>query len=85
MGSSEEGFLNKTYLEMATEVVTAMINKGYLRVAVDKGKDWKDYNHEAVHTVGWAILEMYREVARIPTKAKEPVVKATQKRIIPAR
>ncbi len=81
---------NKTYLELATEVVTAMINKGYLRVAVQDGKDWKAKNHEAVHTIGWAILEMYREIEAVPKKAREFPVngnghKEQKPRIITAR
>lgn len=62
---------NKTYLELATEIVTAMINKGYIRVVPDKGDDWLHQNHKSIHTVGWAILEMYREIQSVPMKAKE--------------
>ena len=62
---------NKTYLELATETVTAMINRGYIRVVPDKGDDWLSHNHKSIHTVGWAILEMYREIQAVPQKAKE--------------
>ena len=63
--------INKTYLELATEVVTAMIGKGQLRVPQDKAEKWEAFNMKAVHTVGWAILEMYREIEEVPKKAKE--------------
>ena len=72
--------MNKTYLEMACDVVTAMINKGQLRVAINKGEDWKRYNRESVHTIGWAILEMYKEIKEVTTKAKLPAQRATQPR-----
>jgi len=62
----------KTYIEQASDIVTAMINKGYLRVAINKGDDWKKYNHESIHTVGWAIEEMVRELKEIPEKVKRP-------------
>ena len=70
--------MNKTYLELASEIVTAMINRGYLRVAVNKGDDWKKYNHASIHTVGWALQEMYREVKNVPERAKEPSRKPGQ-------
>ena len=63
--------MNKTYLELASEIVTAMINKGYLRVVPDKGDDWMAHNRKSIHTVGWALLEMYREVQNVPRKAAE--------------
>jgi len=73
----------KTHLELASELVTAMINKGYLRVAIDKGKDWKQYNRESVHTVGWAILEMYRELQGVRERAREEGQKKPEpKRIV---
>ena len=64
--------MQKTYLELATEVTTAMINKGYIRVGVEKGEDWKVHNKKAVKTVGWAILEVYREISGVPRRANEP-------------
>jgi|WetSurMetagenome_2_1015567.scaffolds.fasta_scaffold857532_2 hypothetical protein len=67
----ESDMANKTYLELATETVAAMINKGYLRVVPDKGDDWQSQNHKSIHTVGWAILEMYREIQSVPQKARE--------------
>jgi hypothetical protein len=60
--------MNKTYLELATEVVTAMVNKGQLRVPQDKGERWEAFNMKSIHTVGWAILEMYREIEDVPKK-----------------
>lgn len=78
--------MTRTHLELATELVTAMISKGYLRVAVDKGKDWKQYNRESVHTVGWAILEMYRELQGVRERAREEgQTKPEQKKIVVAR
>ena len=63
--------MQKTYLELATETVTAMINKGYLKVVPDKGETWEKQNAKSVKTVGWAILEMYREIMAVPQRAKE--------------
>ena len=63
--------INKSYLELATEVVTAMVNKGQLRVPQEKMENWEKYNMKAIHTVGWAILEMYREIEEVPKKAKQ--------------
>ena len=63
--------MNKTYLEMATEVVTAMIANRQLRVPQDKTEKWQDFNLKSIHTVGWAILEMYREIEDVPKKAKQ--------------
>jgi hypothetical protein len=62
--------VNKTFLELATEVVTAMIGRGQLRVPQDKGEKWQDFNMKSIHTVGWAILEMYREIEVVPKKAR---------------
>lgn len=62
---------SKTHLELASELVTAMISKGQLRVPVDKEENWKAYNHKAIHTVGWAILEMYQELQGVRGKARE--------------
>ena len=56
-----------------------MINKGYLRVAINRGDDWKKYNHESIHTVGWAIEEMVRELKEIPEKVKRPRLKKPEK------
>ena len=67
----ENEMANKTYLELATETVTAMINRGYIRVVPDKGDDWLTHNHKSIHTVGWAILEMYREIQSVPQKSRE--------------
>jgi hypothetical protein len=78
--------MQKTHLELSSEIVTAMINKGYLRVAIDKGKDWKQYNRESVHTVGWAILEMYRELQGVRERAREEEPKRPEvKKIVVAR
>jgi len=63
--------MNKTYLEMATEVVTAMIANRQLRVPQDKTEKWEDFNMKSIHTEGWAILEMYREIEEVPKKAKQ--------------
>ncbi len=76
---------NKTYLELATEIVTAMINKGYLRVVPDKGDDWQHANHKSIHTVGWAILEMYREIQAVPTKSKEEPKRPSRSNVKPMR
>ena len=76
---------NKTYLELATEIVTAMINKGYLRVVPDKGDDWQSANHKSIHTVGWAILEMYREIQSVPAKSKEAPKKPSRSNVKPVR
>jgi hypothetical protein len=62
---------SKTHLELASELVTAMISKGQLRVPVDKEENWKAHNHKAIHTVGWAILEMYREMQGVRERARE--------------
>lgn len=64
--------MNKTYLELASETVTAMITKGQLRIPQDKGEPWEDFNRKAIHTVGWAILEMYREIQSVPKRASQP-------------
>lgn len=72
--------MNKTYLELASETVTAMISRGQLRIPQDKGEKWEDFNKKAIHTVGWAILEMYREIQSVPRRAphqdgkKKPVI-----------
>lgn len=63
--------MQKTYLELATDVVTAMINKGYLKAVPEKGEDWKSQNAKAVHTIGWAILQMYKEIQQVPRRAGE--------------
>jgi hypothetical protein len=65
---------SKTHLELATELVTAMISKGQIRVPVDREENWKDHNRKAIHTVGWAILEMYRELQGVRERAKEEPV-----------
>ena len=74
--------MTKSYLEPATDAVTEMIKKGYLRVAVDTGMDWKSYNRESIHTVGWAILEMYREIQGVPQRAKDPPKAKEQSKLI---
>jgi hypothetical protein len=61
----------KTYLELATEVVTAMVNRGYIKVVPERGEDWKAQNNKAIKTVGWAILEMYREVQSVPKRSTD--------------
>lgn len=60
--------MTKTYLELASETVTAMISKGQLRIPQAKDEKWEDYNRKAIHTVGWAILEMYWELKTIPSR-----------------
>jgi hypothetical protein len=78
--------MNKTYLELASEIVTAMINKGYLRVVPAKGDDWMKQNNTSIRTVGWALLEMYREIQAVPKKALQPPQKdSTKSRILPAK
>lgn len=74
--------MTKTYLELATEVVTAMVNKGYLRIPADKSEDWQKFNKKAVHTIGWAIEEMYREVMQVPERAKKERKEEPKKKII---
>jgi len=32
---------------------------------------WQDFNMKSIHTVGWAILERYREIEDVPKKAKQ--------------
>ena len=32
---------------------------------------WQDFNMKSIHTVGWAILERYREIEDVSRKAKE--------------
>lgn len=73
---------NKTYLELAAEMTTAAVGKGYLRIPQDKGQTWEDYNNRVVHTIGWFMLEMYREITNVPAKSRLPQQKATQKKII---
>jgi hypothetical protein len=63
---------NKTYLEMANETLTALINKGLISVPYEKGMDWKERNRLMIHTVGWAHLELYREIKDVTEKAKLP-------------
>lgn len=63
--------VNKTYLELATEAATAMVNRGQLKIPQLKGEDWKDYNKKAIKTFGWAVLELYREIQDVTRKAKE--------------
>ena len=72
----------KTHLELATEVVTAMVNKGYLRIPNDKSENWKDYNHKAIHTIGWAIEEMYREIGAVRDRARGPRPDSAKPQII---
>jgi hypothetical protein len=63
------GAMAKTFMEMSAEMVTAMVTRGLLRVERTKNEDWKEYNQRAVKTVGWAMLEMYKEVSRVPGRA----------------
>ena len=71
--------MNKTYLELASEAVTAMINKGYLRIPVEGKTTATEYNYIATRTIGWAILEMYRELKDVPVKAaRQPRKKPMQ-------
>jgi len=78
--------MQKTYLELASEVVTAMVNKGYIKVVPEKGDDWKAHNKKAVKTIGWAILEMYQEISNVPRRAKLGETKEEKKpRIITTR
>jgi hypothetical protein len=41
------------------------------RVPQDKTEKWLDFNMKSIHTVGWAILEMYHEIEDVPKKAKQ--------------
>jgi hypothetical protein len=75
----------KTHLELATELVTAMINKGQLRIPAEIGENWKDHNHKAIHTFGWAILETYRELQGIREKAQESPKRLELKGIVVTR
>lgn len=75
--------MNKTYLELACEIVTAMINKGQLYAVPDKTDTWQTKNRKNLHTVGWAIAEMYNEVRNAPDKSKslnKPEVKKSNVR-----
>ena len=69
----------KTYLEQASDLVTAMITRGYIRVIPDKGEDWKKINHKSIHTIGWAVEEMMRELQTLPEKIKKPRAKSPEK------
>lgn len=64
--------MQKTYLELAAEVIAAMISRGYIKVVPEKGEDWKKQNVRSIHTIGWAIEEMYREICSVPSKARLP-------------
>lgn len=75
----------KTHLELATEVVTAMVNKGYLRIPNEKTEKWEDFNYKAIHTIGWAIEEMYREIGAVRVRAREPRAEKQKPRIITAK
>ncbi len=77
--------MNRSYLELASDIVSAMITKGQLRVPQDKAEGWEAFNRKAVHTVGWALQEMYREVMTTPQKARFPQPREGTKKIIPAR
>jgi hypothetical protein len=57
-------------LELATELVAVMVSKGQIRIPTSKDEDRKTHNHKAIHTVGWAILEMYRELRGVREKAR---------------
>lgn len=77
--------MNKTYLELACEIVTAMINKGQLYAVPEKSDTWKEKNRKNIHTVGWAIAEMYNEVKNAPTlamKIKKPQVVKSNIKIV---
>jgi hypothetical protein len=76
--------MNRSYLELASDIVTAMITKGQLRVTQEKTEGWEAFNRKAVHAVGWALQEMYREVMATPQKAHLPQTRDGGKRIIPA-
>jgi hypothetical protein len=77
--------MQKTHLELATELVTAMISKGQIRIPAENGENWKAHNHKAIHTVGWAILETYRELQGIREKAQDPPKRPELKRIVVAK
>lgn len=77
--------MNKTFLELATEAATAMVNKGQLKIPMDKGEDWKSYNKKAVKTFGWAVLELYREIESVPKRSKEPSRSDVKPKIITPR
>jgi hypothetical protein len=76
---------SKTHLELATELVTVMVSKGQIRIPTIKDEDWKAHNHKVIHTVGWAILEMYREMQGVRERAKgEPEKRSELRRIVVA-
>jgi hypothetical protein len=69
----------KTYLELASETVTAMVNRGLIRIETPKTMDWRQRNNLTIHTIGWAVLEMYRELQEVPQKARQPRKKEDHK------
>ncbi len=77
--------MQKTHLELATELVTAMISKGQLRIPTENGENWKAHNYKTIHTVGWAILETYRELQGVRAKASEEPKRPALKQIVVAR
>lgn len=64
--------MTKSFLELATEAVTALVNRGQLRIPQDKNESWEKHNAKAVKTFGWAVLELYREIENVPKRAREP-------------
>ena len=77
--------MNKTYLELACEIVTAMINKGQLYAVAGKDDTWQTKNRKNLHTVGWAVAEMYNEIKNAPEvskKLKKPVESRSNIKIV---
>jgi hypothetical protein len=43
-----------------------------------KDENWKDYNHKAIRTIGWAIKEMYKELKVVYKNAEEEMKERTK-------
>lgn len=75
--------MQKTYLELATELVSSMISKGMIVCPRNKDEKWEAYNKRVIHVTGWAVLEMYHEVKAVPSKpAPKKEVKKSDTKII---
>lgn len=78
--------MNKSYLEIASELVSSMVSRGMILCPKKTDEPWEKYNMRAIHTIGFAMLEMYREVGAVPAKARyQPKRAESAKKIIPAR
>lgn len=64
--------MNKSFLELSCEGVNAMIQRGYLRFPTNRTLSLEESNVKAIHTYGWAVEEMYREIEAVPKRVKEP-------------